>query len=135
MRVLLFAFDGSDDNPHLPENYPENCAVYTGTHDTNTVRGWFTEEATQEARRSLFRYLGRTVSEGQVSWEFVKLAEASKAKICICPLQDLLSLGAKARMNHPARQGGNWTWRATSEQLAEKELLKAAEAASDANRA
>ncbi len=124
MRVLLFAFDGSKNNPHLPENYPENCVAYTGTHDTNTVKGWFLKEPSAEIKQRLFRYIGREVSEQDVSLEFVKLTFASKAKLGIIPLQDVLGLGHEARMNSPARQAGNWQWRVLKKQLTGEHLEK-----------
>lgn len=117
MRVLLFAFDGAKDNPNLPKNHIVNAVAYTGTHDTNTVRGWFINEATAKERQNLFRLIGRKVSAQEVSFELVKLALASVADLSIVPLQDVLGLGAEARMNNPSQPVGNWEWRATKEQL------------------
>ena len=122
MRVLIFAFGGSEDNPNLPANYPENSVVYTGTHDTNTVKGWFTEEATPKETGSFSNALGKKVSETQVSREFIRLALESKANLSIIPLQDVLGLGSEARMNHPARKLHNWEWRVKSEQFQVKTL-------------
>lgn len=124
MRVLLFAFDGSQTNPHLPKNYINNCVAYTGTHDTNTVKGWFLNEATQEIKQRVFKYVGHVVSEHEISYEFIKLALTSKSNLCIIPLQDLLSLGPEARMNHPAQKSNNWQWRATTKQLTNEELSR-----------
>jgi 4-alpha-glucanotransferase len=117
MRVLLFGLDGSKTNPHAPKNYARNSAAYTGTHDTNTVLGWFTAEADAKQRQNLFKLIGKTVSEGDVSFEAVKLVESSLADLCIIPLQDVLGLGAEARMNNPSYPLGNWQWRATDKQL------------------
>ncbi len=117
MRVLLFAFDGNKGNPHLPSNYVRNCVAFTGTHDTNTVRGWFNQEASSQQKRTMFRIIGRSVNEAEVSYEFIKLALESRADVVITPIQDVLSLGADARMNNPAKQYGNWEWRLTSDQL------------------
>jgi 4-alpha-glucanotransferase len=97
MKVLLFAFDGDKNNPHLPKNHPQNAVVYTGTHDTNTVRGWFNNEATAKEKVHLYQLLGRSVSGEEVSFELIKLALASKARLSIIPLQDVLSLGADIR--------------------------------------
>ena len=112
MRVLLFAF-GEDlpTNPYAPHNHVKNCVVYTGTHDTNPVRGWFEKEATSEERERLFRYLGRKVSAEDVSWEFIRLAMMSVADTAILPMQDILGLGEEARMNRPATTEKNWQWR------------------------
>ena len=120
MKVLLFSFDGREDNPHLLKNHPENVVVYTGTHDTNTARGWFTDETSSKQKANLFRQIGRKVPESEVSFELVKLALSSKAKLCIVPVQDVLGLGAEARMNTPSSLVNNWEWRATPKQLSPK---------------
>ena len=117
MDVLLFAFDSGPDNPYLPENQLPDSVVYTGTHDTNTVRGWFRDEASPEQKKRLFDYLGKEVPEEEASWEFISLAQNSVASLSIIPIQDVLSLGSNARMNRPSFAEGNWEWRATSEQL------------------
>ncbi len=117
MRVLLFGFDGSDDNPNLPVNISKNSVVYTGTHDTNTTKGWFNEEATYEEKERLFRCMNKEVLESQISYEFIKLALKSRANLAIIAMQDLLSLSSQARMNHPARFFHNWEWRIESEKM------------------
>ena len=116
-RVLQFAFDGNPQNPHLPENYPANTVVYTGTHDNNTTRGWFEalpemEQAT--VRRKLNRKGGDSLG---VTGELLRLAWCSNAAMAIAPLQDLLNLGAEARMNTPGTIDSNWSWRASKEML------------------
>jgi 4-alpha-glucanotransferase len=112
MRVLQFGFDGdSTGNPHYPHNHVENCLVYTGTHDNNTTRGWFDTEATPQQKRCLSEYLGHGVSAKTIHWEMVRMAMGSVANVAIIPMQDLLGLGAEARMNRPAKNKGNWLWR------------------------
>jgi 4-alpha-glucanotransferase len=116
-RVLQFAFDGHSDNPYLPHNYVSNTAVYTGTHDNPTSRGWY-EELPAYQRQNLWRYLQSPEGESsQVAWELMRLAWSSVAALAIAPLQDLLNLGPEARMNVPGRAEGNWTWRCTEEML------------------
>ncbi len=117
MNVLLFAFDGSPENPYLPERHSRNSVVYTGTHDTNTARGWFDDEASGKEKQRLFEYVGRELSSEQVSWALIRLAQTSVADLCVVPAQDILSLGSEARMNRPSVSDGNWEWRATQEQL------------------
>jgi 4-alpha-glucanotransferase len=110
--VLQFAFGGDPaGNPHMPHNYAENSIVYTGTHDNNTTRGWFEKEMKGERRQRLFDYLGCRFGASDISWELMRVAMRSVAKIAIIPMQDVLGLGAEARMNLPARQEGNWRWR------------------------
>jgi 4-alpha-glucanotransferase len=111
MKVLLFAFDESlPRNPYIPHNHVRNCLVYTGTHDNNTVRGWFDGEISAQDKERLFDYLGRRVEAGEVPWEMIRLALLSVGDAAIIPLQDLLGLGAEARMNHPSVPFGNWEW-------------------------
>jgi len=128
MKVLLFAF-GEDlpTHPYAPHNHSENSVVYTGTHDTNTAKGWFQWEARPEVRKRLFAYIGRELSAEQVSWELVRLAFVSVADTAIVPLQDLLALGGEARMNRPATSQGNWEWRFTPEQMTPSLVAKLAE--------
>jgi 4-alpha-glucanotransferase len=112
MRVLLFAF-GEDfpNSSFLPHNHTPNSVVYTGTHDNNTIRGWFEEETDPATRKNLFSYLGRQVPADVLHWELIRLAMMSTAQTALFPLQDILGLGAEARLNRPARPLGNWIWR------------------------
>jgi 4-alpha-glucanotransferase len=112
MKVLLFAF-GDDDpmHPFLPHTYPTNCVAYTGTHDNNTVMGWFDKEASSEEKERLFRYLYREPPAEEIRWEMIRLVMMSVADTAIFPMQDILGLGQDARMNRPATSSGNWTWR------------------------
>ncbi len=112
MSVLQFAFGGDPArNPHLPHNYAENSIVYTGTHDNNTTRGWFEKNLKADDRKRLFDYLGCRFAAGDIAWEMMRTALRSVAKIAILPMQDVLNLGAEARMNLPAGKDGNWQWR------------------------
>jgi len=126
MKVLLFAFDGSwRKNPYCPYNHVENCVVYTGTHDNNTVRGWL-EEAPSEQKRNLYDYLGRKITKSNAHWELIRLAMSSVGKVVIIPMQDVLGLGAEARMNKPATLEGNWSWRMAGAQLDDAPVEKLA---------
>jgi len=118
MKVLLFAFgDDLPTNPYVPHNLPRNCVIYTGTHDNNTVKGWFEREATPEIKKRLFQYLGREVPVEKVHWELIRIAMMSVANMAIFPMQDILGLGEEARMNRPATTEGNWQWQLLPEQL------------------
>ncbi len=118
MRVLLFAF-GKDlsTNPYAPHNYIKNCVVYTGTHDNNTIKGWFKKEIGPEERKRISEYVGNRVTIKNIHMELIKLAMMSVANMVIIPMQDILGLGENARMNQPATLRGNWTWRFLPEQL------------------
>jgi 4-alpha-glucanotransferase len=120
MHVLQFAFDGKPDNPHLPRNYNHNTVVYTGTHDNPTTRGWF-DELTDSQRKDLSDYLEIPVEKSSdAAPALINLAWSSEAGVSIAPLQDLLNLGAEARMNVPGHAEGNWTWRCTEDMLSDR---------------
>lgn len=114
MKVLQFAFGGDADNPYLPHNLTRDCVVYTGTHDNNTTLGWWNTLFKTE-RNSVRDYLGH--SSREMPWDLIRLAQASVAQLCIIPMQDLLGLGAAARMNTPGKASGNWGWRYRPEEL------------------
>jgi 4-alpha-glucanotransferase len=117
MRVLQFGFDGDPGNPHLPRNYAHNMVAYTGTHDNNTTRGWY-EELPEGHKEIVWRYLGRSSGDNsEVAPAMMRLAWSSPAALSIAPLQDLLNLGAEARMNVPGHTDGNWRWRCTEAML------------------
>lgn len=112
MKLLMFAF-GRDmpANPYAPHNHIRNCLIYPGTHDNNSARGWWEKEATEEEKANLESYLGRRVSPSSVAGELARLTWASVADTAIASMQDLLGLGATARMNLPGTKAGNWQWR------------------------
>ncbi len=121
MKLFVFAFgEEGPDNPYLPHNYPRNCVAYTGTHDNNTMRGWFQAEADDATRDRLSRYLGRELTPDSVAWESLRAVMASVADTALAPMQDVLGLGAEARMNKPSRSDGNWGWRLQADMLTEE---------------
>lgn len=112
MRVLQFGFDGDPTkNINHPSQITKDCVVYTGTHDNNTTRGWFEEEASPQAKKRLAQCLGEEPNPETISALLIKVALLSKAHTVIIPLQDYLGLPSRARINKPARPRGNWTWK------------------------
>jgi 4-alpha-glucanotransferase len=121
-RVLQFAFDGSSDDLHLPKNYTSNTVVYTGTHDNPTTRQWY-EELPDTQRQTVWRYIKRREGRGsEAAPALIELAWSSGAALAIAPLQDVLNLGAEARMNTPGRAEGNWRWRCPEDILSAPEI-------------
>ena len=107
MKILQFAFEGPK-NPFLPHNYVANCVTYSGTHDNDTTRGWWTQAPDNE--KHYFRlYTGRDGSD--VAWDLIRLAWASVADYAIAPVQDVLDLPTEERMNLPGKGEGNWRYR------------------------
>ncbi|HEX9595877.1 MAG TPA: 4-alpha-glucanotransferase, partial [Anaerolineales bacterium] len=117
MKILQFAFDEDLNHRFLPENYPENCVAYTGTHDNDTAVGWF-QHAPETERQFCLDYLK---SDGKhLAWDMLRTLWASRADLTVAPLQDFLELGSEARMNFPGRPLGNWGWRVESGALTGK---------------
>ncbi len=114
MKILQFAFSSEPEHEFLPHNYPVRCVVYTGTHDNDTVVGWYAS-APEDSRDFCRRYLGRVGTD--IAGDLLRAAWASVAQWALAPLQDLLGLGTEARMNYPSREHGNWGWRVRADQL------------------
>jgi 4-alpha-glucanotransferase len=125
MAILQFAF-GSDaqGNDFLPHNYPKRKVVYTGTHDNDTVVGWWrsgvgdstrSEADVERERARALAYVGGDGSA--IHWDFIRTLFVSVADTAIAPLQDVLGKGTEARMNLPGRGHGNWGWRYEAEEL------------------
>lgn len=111
MKVLQFAFDGSNDNPHLPHNHDIKDVVYTGTHDNDTTLGWISDESNYN-KSYLESYSAlKNDSDEQGVLLMIRMAMASVSFLCVLPLQDILMLNSKARMNIPGTTQNNWTWR------------------------
>jgi 4-alpha-glucanotransferase len=113
MRVLQFAFGGDANDHHLPHNYTRGSVVYTGTHDNDTNVGWWRSlkkgKNIRPERDFCMRYLDTDGAE--ISWDMMRAAWSSVANTAIAPVQDVLSLGNEARMNLPASNNNNWSWR------------------------
>jgi 4-alpha-glucanotransferase len=112
MKVLQFAFDGDPANPHLPYAITPDSVVYTGTHDNDTTAGWL-DTISGVQRRCIDSYIG----SGKVTKceDLVRCAYATAADLCIIPLQDVLGLDSRHRMNTPGKAEGNWRWRCAPE--------------------
>jgi 4-alpha-glucanotransferase len=118
MRVLMFSFgDDAPESTNSLHNHVRNSVAFSGTHDNNTARGWFAQEATPREKKRLNVYTGKIVDEGNVAREFARLTLMSVADTALLPLQDVLGLPASARLNTPATIEGNWSWRLESGQL------------------
>ena len=116
MKILQFAFNPNDesiDSPHLALN---NSVMYTGTHDNNTVLGWYRDEIDDPTREYMAQYTNRKEYE-TVPHAMLRTIFASVSFMAIATMQDLLELDSSARMNYPSTIGGNWAWRMTAEEL------------------
>ena len=115
MKVLQFGFENMEDDNYIPHFYTTpNCVCYTGTHDNDTVMGWYASQP-EEVRDRVRRY-GNT-DGNMVSLDFIRFAMASIARFCIFPIQDLLLMGSDARMNRPGEACANWSFRYLAQDL------------------
>ena len=116
MKVLEFAFDSREESDYMPHNYQNHCVVYTGTHDNDTVRGWFSTAGPEDVALAL-EYMGLP-DDTDGNWGFIRAALGSVADLAVVPMQDYLNLGSEARINTPSTLGGNnWRWRMTKDQM------------------
>lgn len=122
MKVLQFAFS-APGNEFLPHHYHSNFVVYSGTHDNDTTAGWYTDEKFKAEQKFFRHYLGLDpeVTTEEAVRHMVRLAMRSVAYLAIVPFQDVLALGATARMNTPSVAADNWQWRMTQEQLEQRQ--------------
>ncbi len=117
MKILQFAFDSDEPNDFIPYNFTPNYVVYTGTHDNETITGWFSN-AKEKDRKHVLDYLNTDGKE--IHWDFIRLAWASVARIAVVPAQDLLGLGNEGRLNFPGTTQNNWKWRIKAGQLTDE---------------
>ena len=123
MRILQFAFGGGSDNAYLPHHYIPNCVVYPGTHDNDTTIGWW-QKAGDHEKQFVTKYWGYATPEDihEINWLFISAALFSVADLAILPLQDVLGLDNRARMNDPSTNAGQWRWRYTDSGLLTQEI-------------
>lgn len=121
MKVVLFAFgDDMAKSPHIPHQFTEsNGVAYAGTHDNNTIKGWFDEELDAASKKRLSLYVSQNITNQNVHYVLMNLVLSTTAAIAIVQMQDLLGLGAVARMNTPGTDSGNWTWKMESGEIDE----------------
>ena len=114
MKILQFGFDKAEANPYLPHFYTQNSIVYTGTHDNDTVMGWY-QLMDEEDKRKFHEYSGCDGCD--VHWQMIRMSMASVSDYAVIPLQDVFGLGSEARMNIPGTPYGNWQWRFQDSEL------------------
>lgn len=115
MKILQFAFDGNPHNPYLPHHHVYDSVVYTGTHDNDTIMGWFSS-LDNHTQQYILHYLQQP--SDNMPWSFITMALKSVAALAIIPMQDILALGPGHRMNTPGTEQHNWLWRFNWEMLA-----------------
>lgn len=123
MKVLQFAFDSREESDYLPHNYEKNSIVYTGTHDNDTIGGWYEQLCKEDLELSKSYMNNYNTDKKEIHWDFIRLAQQSVSKLCIIPIQDYLGLDSKARINTPSTVGDNWKWRLVNGDISE-DLIK-----------
>jgi 4-alpha-glucanotransferase len=113
MRVMQFGFDNEDDVFHHPDHNPEHSVAYTGTHDNDTIMGWYAQRQIDAPENRLLDEI--VTNDVDIHWQLIASVLKSQSDVAIIPMQDLLGLGSEARMNIPGQAQGNWTWRVTAD--------------------
>ena len=121
MAVLQFGFDGQSDNPDLNHNHHVNDVIYTGTHDNDTSLGWYLSES-DAIRRNLHDYIGSDTEP--MPWCLIRLAMQSVSRLAIIPLQDVMGLDSRGRVNTPGTSEGNWRWQFEWDQIDSKSVAR-----------
>lgn len=132
MNVLQFSFGGEEK--FLPRNYSPNSVAYTGTHDNDTLKGWIESGPPDEVKRAL-DYAHSSKSDPENHWKLIQALLESPSNTAIIPLQDILGLGSKARMNTPGTTSGNWSWKLDFKSLNSETISKLNKAVLSARRA
>jgi 4-alpha-glucanotransferase len=127
MVVLQFGFTRRRSSPHRLDNHPEHAVVYTGTHDHDTALGWWSSLSPPTQQET-------GLDPADPAWSLIELALSSRARLAIVPVQDVLGLDSKARLNTPGRPDGNWTWRLRRGQLTSEHAARLHEATGAAGR-
>ncbi len=123
MKVLEFAFDSREKSDYLPYTYEKNSVVYTGTHDNETIAGWYAGLDKSDLKMCTDYMNIDRIPGKEYHWDFIRLAMLSVSDLCVIPIQDYLGLDNRARINHPSTLGTNWRWRLAKDQLSAS-LLK-----------
>lgn len=118
MRILVFGFDSDAKNTYLPHHYEQNCVVYGGTHDNDTLVGYFAKQKPKQLR-FIKDYLN-VKRRSELPWAAIKAGYASVGDTVIFQMQDYLGLDNRARINYPSTVGGNWEWRAMPDYLTDE---------------
>ena len=123
MKIMQFAFDSREQSNYLPHTYDKNCVVYTGTHDNDTIKGWYDTISSADKAYSK-KYLNNAgTKKNDIHWDFIRASLASVADMAIIPVQDYLGLSSESRINTPSTLGNNWKWRMLKGEFDEK-LIK-----------
>jgi 4-alpha-glucanotransferase len=135
MVVMQFGFDPDDPHgPHRLENHEQGSVVYTGTHDHDTLRGWW-EGLPDPVRAAAAQQISSAgVEEREPWWSLIRLAFSSPARLAMIQAQDVLGLGSEARMNIPGRATGSWRWRMAPGALTDEHARRLRAATEEAGR-
>jgi 4-alpha-glucanotransferase len=119
MKILSFAFNGDPNNLYLPENLPENCVCYTGTHDNDTLKGLI-ESFNEWDYNNFINGLKNSLDKMGIDIELkgvndvidavIECGMKSRSNLFIVPIQDLLKSTGEYRINKPGSVDlSNWS--------------------------
>lgn len=115
MKIMEFGFDVYGDSDHAPHNYKQHMVAYPGTHDNDTIKGWY--DALDDTTKNYVKDYLNVQDDLTIVDDFIKTIFSSSADLVIVQLQDHLGLDNSARMNEPGVLGNNWKWRVKQSDL------------------
>lgn len=120
MKVLELGFDSRDPEgeAYLPHNFIKKCVAYAGTHDNDTIAGWFSTAPEDDIEYAKEYFYIKDMKD--ISWDIMSALWASVADTTIVQAQDLLGLSSESRMNTPSTLGKNWCFRVKKGELSDE---------------
>lgn len=127
MKLIQFAFDSRESSNYLPHTYDKNTVVYTGTHDNDTIQGWYDSISEQDKEYALKYMNNYNTPRDEIYMDFIREALASVSNTAIIPMQDYLGIGTEGRVNVPSTLGENWKWRMLKDEMSDEVIDKISE--------
>lgn len=126
MNVLQFDLNNLAEHKKIIKN----SILYTGTHDNDTLLGWYKSYSNKSDLLDYFKS-----NEKNIIWDIIKYAFNSESKMVIIPFQDLVGLDNSARFNIPGTLSkNNWSWRMNKEYINESIVDKMFKISNESNR-
>ena len=127
MKIIQFAFDSRETSNYYPYTYTPNSVVYTGTHDNDSIQGWYDSISEADKENAIEYMNNEETHRNDIHWDFIDQALGSVSDMAIIPIQDYLGYGSESRLNIPSTIGTNWRWRLIEEDIDDELLEEIAE--------
>lgn len=126
MKIIQFAFDSRETSNYYPYTYTPNSVVYTGTHDNDSIQGWYDSISESDKENAIEYMNNEETHRSDIHWDFIDQALGSVSNMAIIPIQDYLGYGSDSRINIPSTIGTNWRWRLLNDDITDELLSEIA---------